>query len=127
MTNPFVGLRPFETSEEHLFFGREHEVSVLLNLISTLPVLILYARSGTGKSSLLNAGVAPLLASDPAQTPVFVSTTEADVTATTRSELMKSGWAGEESLSLNEILRQHWQETDRRAVIILDQFEERLN
>jgi len=128
-------LRPFEVSEEHLFFGREREVNVLLNLISTLPVLIIYARSGTGKSSLLNAGVAPLLAGDPAQAPVFVSTTEADIAASVRGELMNSvrddpinsEWACEEGLALHEVLHRFWAATDKRPVIILDQFEERLN
>jgi hypothetical protein len=127
MTNPFVGLRPFEASEGHLFFGREREVGVLVNLVSTLPVLIIYARSGTGKSSLLNAGIGPRLADDPTQTPVFIGTNDADVASSARRELMKSGWKCDEGIALHVVLTRYWAETDKRAVVILDQFEERLN
>jgi hypothetical protein len=127
MTNPFVGLRPFALSEGHLFFGREREIGVVLNLIATLPVLIVYARSGTGKSSLLNAGVGPELVKDPTQVPIYVDTTVTDIAGVVRAELSRSGWAADDSISLHATLQRHWTDTDKRTVIILDQFEERLN
>lgn len=127
MKNPFVGLRPFELSEGHLFFGRQKEVGVLINHILTLPVLIVYARSGTGKSSLLNAGIGPHLAKDDSQVPIYIETTQSDVTAAVREGLRRSGWRGQKDLSLRGMLNQHWLETDKRAVVIIDQFEERLN
>jgi len=59
--NPYPGPRPFETEEQNLFFGREREMRELLSLIYAHRVVLLYAQSGAGKTSLLNAGLIPLL------------------------------------------------------------------
>ena len=59
--NPYVGPRPFGQSERARFFGRAHEVRDLLSLVLAQRVVLLYAASGAGKSSLLNAGLIPLL------------------------------------------------------------------
>ena len=45
----------------HLFFGRDEEVEILRNLVLTQRVVLLYAQSGAGKSSLLRAGLHPSL------------------------------------------------------------------
>ncbi len=60
-TQPFVGARPFSRKEKELFFGREREAHDLRSLIIAHPVVLLYASSGAGKTSLLNAAVIPLL------------------------------------------------------------------
>ncbi len=59
--NPYVGPRPFEQNDADLFFGREGEVRELLSHVVANKVVLLYATSGAGKTSLLNAGVIPLL------------------------------------------------------------------
>jgi WD40 repeat protein len=59
--NPYVGPRPFEPGEGAFFFGREREVQELLSLVVAHRVVLLYAASGAGKTSLLNAGLGPLL------------------------------------------------------------------
>jgi tetratricopeptide (TPR) repeat protein len=59
--NPYVGPRPFEQEDRDLFFGRDREVSEVLSLIIAHRVLLLYAQSGAGKTSLINAGLIPLL------------------------------------------------------------------
>jgi tetratricopeptide (TPR) repeat protein len=63
---PFVGPRPYEETEEDraLFFGRDREVSELLSLIVAQPVVLLYAQSGAGKTSLINAKLIPALKDD---------------------------------------------------------------
>ncbi|MGE0077204.1 MAG: hypothetical protein AB7S48_05010 [Bacteroidales bacterium] len=61
LINPFPGLRPFHTSEAHLFFGREGQSEeVLTNLAQNKFVAVLGA-SGTGKSSLIYCGLLPTL------------------------------------------------------------------
>ena len=55
--NPYVGPRPFEAADAEFFFGRDREISDLVALIVSNPVVLLYAASGAGKSSLLNAAV----------------------------------------------------------------------
>lgn len=57
----FVGPRPFERSEKNLFFGRDREISELLSLVTSNRVVLCYAPSGAGKTSLINAGLQPRL------------------------------------------------------------------
>jgi hypothetical protein len=58
---PYVGPRPFGREEEDLFIGRDREARDLCSLVVAHPIVVLYAASGAGKSSLLNAGLIPLL------------------------------------------------------------------
>jgi hypothetical protein len=58
---PYVGPRPFGHDEKDLFFGRDREARDLCSLVVAHPIVLLYANSGAGKSSLLNAGLVPLL------------------------------------------------------------------
>ena len=58
---PYVGPRPYTRDDAGLFFGREREANDLLSLVVAHAAVLLYAESGAGKSSLLNAGLTPLL------------------------------------------------------------------
>lgn len=59
--NPFPGLRPFGPEEEHLFFGREQVVDQLLRRLRETRFLSVIGSSGSGKSSLVRAGLIPSL------------------------------------------------------------------
>jgi tetratricopeptide (TPR) repeat protein len=59
--NPFPGLRPFETDENHLFFGREGQSDELLARLQRTRFLAVVGTSGSGKSSLVRAGLLPAL------------------------------------------------------------------
>jgi hypothetical protein len=59
--NPYVGPRPFERQDRGRFFGRDHEASEVLSLTIAHRALLLYAQSGAGKTSLINARLIPLL------------------------------------------------------------------
>lgn len=61
---PYVGPRAFRRDDQHLFFAREFEANELLSLITAHRIVLFYARSGAGKSSLLNARLVPLLEED---------------------------------------------------------------
>ena len=70
--SPYVGLRPYLTSEAGLFHGRSAEVESIIERLSaprTRPLVVVGA-SGAGKSSLLAAGVAPRWSAD--GTPVTI-------------------------------------------------------
>jgi hypothetical protein len=60
-TNPFPGLRTFELDEEHLFFGREGQADELLTRLNRTRFLAVVGTSGSGKSSLVRAGLLPSL------------------------------------------------------------------
>jgi hypothetical protein len=57
----YPGLKPFERSQQAVFHGRQEDVQRLSNLILRERLVILFAKSGIGKTSLLQAGVAPEL------------------------------------------------------------------
>jgi hypothetical protein len=58
---PYVGPRPYLRNELAPFFGRNREADELVSLILSSWEVLFYAQSGTGKTSLLNARVFPLL------------------------------------------------------------------
>src|SRR5205085_999974 len=59
--NPFVGLRPFESEESMLFFGRREQAIELLQRLHATRFLAVVGSSGCGKSSLIRAGLIPKL------------------------------------------------------------------
>ena len=61
LINPFPGLRPFHTSEAHLFFGREGQSEEVLTNLSRNKFAAILGASGTGKSSLIYCGLLPIL------------------------------------------------------------------
>ncbi|HEY9523858.1 MAG TPA: hypothetical protein VIR33_11515 [Thermopolyspora sp.] len=66
---PYLGLRPFRYEDGHLFFGRDRERHELSDLWQANRLTILHGPSGVGKTSLVRAGVLPLL--DPAKTSLL--------------------------------------------------------
>jgi len=60
-TNPYPGLRPFQPDEEHLFFGREGQLDDLLGRLRRTRFVAVVGGSGSGKSSLVRAGLLPAL------------------------------------------------------------------
>jgi WD40 repeat protein len=61
MNNPFPGLRSFEESDALLFFGRDAEIASLAERLLQQRFLAVIGYSGCGKSSLVRAGLVPLL------------------------------------------------------------------
>ena len=62
--NPYVGPRPFQTDDRGRFYGRDGEINQLVPLLYAHRLTVLFAQSGAGKTSLLNAGVLPVLIED---------------------------------------------------------------
>ncbi len=58
---PFPGLRPFHEDESSIFFGREGQSDELLNRLKKTRFLAVVGTSGSGKSSLVRAGLLPSL------------------------------------------------------------------
>jgi len=59
--HPFRGLLPFEAQHSLLFFGREQETEELLSRLRQDRFLAVIGGSGSGKSSLIRAGLIPAL------------------------------------------------------------------
>lgn len=59
---PYQGLKPFGEEDAVYFYGRKQEIErVLDKLKETPPLLAIFGPSGSGKSSLIQAGVVPKL------------------------------------------------------------------
>ncbi len=59
---PYPGLSYFGPQDHHLFFGRESAIDRLVKAVSNNSLTALIGASGTGKSSVVLAGLAPCLA-----------------------------------------------------------------
>lgn len=147
--NPFPGLRPFDTEESHLFFGREGQSDeVLMKLVNNKFVGVIGA-SGSGKSSFLYCGVIPILyggfstntgsnwnvvVARPGNSPidnlgeallrsnidyVVADTDEKKVRKKIVSTLLRSS-----SLGLVEAIAQTKSSVTQNVLILIDQFEE---
>lgn len=57
----YPGIQPFSGRQKDLFFGRDDDREQLLSLLLVEKLTVLFGKSGHGKSSLLNAGIAPAL------------------------------------------------------------------
>jgi WD40 repeat protein/tetratricopeptide (TPR) repeat protein len=56
---PYPGIEPFSYAFRKVFFGRDTEVEQLVQKLVLHRTVLLYAESGVGKSSILNAGLFP--------------------------------------------------------------------
>ena len=57
--NPYVGPRPFQTGER--LYGRDRERAELRDLLIAQRIVVMYAPSGAGKTSLIQAALVPEL------------------------------------------------------------------
>jgi hypothetical protein len=55
----YPGVQPFSKEDRSLFFGRRQSVEELGGLLRLEKLVVLYGKSGLGKSSVINAGLVP--------------------------------------------------------------------
>jgi len=91
----YPGLKPFERSQSTVFHGRGEDVKRLTDLVLRERLVVLFSKSGIGKTSLLQAGVAPELERQDF-VPVFLRSerTEAPLLDTLADTLAKSQQVG---------------------------------
>jgi HEAT repeat protein len=126
---PYKFLYPFEIEDESIFFGRGRAVEELYQRLVADRLTVLHARSGAGKTSLLNAGLSPRLIRQ-RRLPIYARAYEDPALAIKRAIVPPSLGSWPESLpelTLHEFLGlacQHLSRQTQELVIILDQFEE---
>ncbi len=62
---PFPGMTPFSEKDRASFYGRDVEIREAVNRIRLYPFLAVIGSSGSGKSSLVYAGIVPALRDSP--------------------------------------------------------------
>lgn len=55
---PFKFLDSYDREDRGIFFGREEEINTLYEMVFQSTVILVYGASGTGKTSLINCGLA---------------------------------------------------------------------
>ncbi|MHC0068244.1 nSTAND1 domain-containing NTPase [Nostoc sp. UIC 10890] len=60
-TSPYKGLKKFESADKDLFFGRDQFLTGLVNELEQSNLILLLGASGSGKSSVVRAGLIPWL------------------------------------------------------------------
>jgi tetratricopeptide (TPR) repeat protein len=60
--HPYPGTRPFQRADRHRFFGRGAEAAELAELWRITRLTVVHGPAGIGKTSLLDAGIVPLVA-----------------------------------------------------------------
>lgn len=68
----YPGAQPFSTAQQDIFFGRDADIAHLHRLIKTEPLVLLHAKSGMGKSSLLHAGIVPAVEAEGIYKPIHI-------------------------------------------------------
>ena len=98
---PYRGLQPFGVDDEEIFFGRDVDIDAALGRLARSGFLAVSGASGSGKSSLVRAGVVPALRRRGDR--VVILTPEQDLDVRIRDAAWGAG---------------------RADVIVIDQFEE---
>ena len=119
---PFRFLDAYEPVHADLFAGRGQEIETLSQKIQAHRLVVLTGASGTGKTSLLLAGVQPRLAAE-SWRMVHVRPLGDSLAALQRALAPLSGDLPAET-SLRDLVLTSEVATDERLVIALDQFEE---
>lgn len=131
MKHRYPGPHAFTGEYRSLFFGRETEIPELFRLIVLNDIVVLFGESGTGKTSLLQAGVCPQL-EERQYKPVIIrlnNTTEAPELQVCR-QLKEKGFIPAdmpEDCTLWEYFSRFWYVDLGEVytpVIVFDQFEE---
>ncbi|MEV6487000.1 WD40 repeat domain-containing protein [Streptomyces sp. NPDC051576] len=126
---PYVGLAPFQRADTDCFFGRERLVADLADRLRHGRLLALFGASGSGKSSILRAGLLPLVAEAVVFTPgphpleecvIHLAALACDTPGRLLAELSA------DPLNLHRVVRQILtnRPDDAELVLVIDQFEE---
>ena len=125
---PYKFLYAYDRQDSDIFFGRDAAVQALHQIVLKDRMTILHAKSGAGKTSLLNAGLSPNLMKE-LQLPIYARAYPNLISAIKQAIVPASlGWPQLlPSLSLHEFLGYvctHKSKHIQEIIIILDQFEE---
>ncbi len=133
--DPFAGLSAFQENDANRFFGRDSEVTEVVNRLRYEPLMAITGPSGAGKSSFIRAGVIPSLKQSderwqtftlrPGRQPlaVLMEILE-DHAPKSRDNEDLSRVFHEQPGRLGAALRARCRHDEQRILLFIDQFEE---
>jgi WD40 repeat protein len=121
--SPFKFLDSFTLADREIFFGRDQEINDLYRRIFESKILLVYGVSGTGKSSLINCGLASRF-DESDWLPLNVRR-ENNITESLNEALNKQAIKPfKKNLSISEKLQSIYLDNFKPLYFIFDQFEE---
>lgn len=127
--HPYKFLYPFDIEDEDIFFGRDAASQAFYEVVVNERLTVLHAKSGAGKTSLINAGLSSRLVHED-RLPVYARAYDDPVQAVKRVIASPSSGPWPEilhELTLHEFLSLACDRLSRQTqeiVVVLDQFEE---
>jgi HEAT repeat protein len=132
---PYKGLRPYEEENRDIFFGRDQERKIIIDKVYSNKLTLLFAATGVGKSSLLQAAVMPELKRperlnlDVVYYTDWVSNPLEGLKQKTIQVLQERGKVGfdyqiDENVTLKDFFQLCSTFASEPLVVVLDQFEE---
>jgi hypothetical protein len=121
----FLGALPFALEDRHVFFGRTARIAEVLRIVAQRPLSVVYGPTACGKTSLLAAGLTPVLAHRGAMTlriDEFADVAGA-LYGAIAAQSDRLATQLQPSDSLPELAASLVQATKGTVVLILDQFE----
>ncbi|MCC7052066.1 MAG: caspase family protein [Gemmatimonadaceae bacterium] len=125
-SNPWRGLGSYESADAPLFFGRGAEIASLTERIAAQSLTVVLGASGSGKSSLVKAGVVPALAAAGWQVAPIVRPGTAPLTALATA-LAPPGRSvqGATAETITALVAARFKaQPASRLLLVIDQFEE---
>jgi WD40 repeat protein/transcriptional regulator with XRE-family HTH domain len=131
-TPPYLGLATFQPEDHDRFFGRELLVDALCDRLAEQPVLALFGPSGSGKSSLVRAGLVPRTTACGSRSALLMTPTEHPLAELTVRLAVPLGLAPDavdlaaDPAGAERLVRQSMVGRPEQAetVLVVDQFEE---
>jgi len=135
----YPGVKSFSADEKDIFYGREDDIQKLVKLINLKKSTLIYSKSGYGKSSLIQAGIIPILEQNSFIFQIRFQSYINSNQSNTPLQTLKSALFLIQKSCLNKILKKektlwyylknrHLYNSDKnlttKFIIIFDQFEE---
>lgn len=123
-TSPFKFLEPYEKEDKEIFFGRNREIETLYQMTFQTNLILVYGMSGTGKTSLIQCGLANRFDSSDWY-EVFIRRQE-NINKSLIRELKYKDEANsfEPNYSVTDMVRSLYLDYLKPIYLIFDQFEE---
>jgi DNA-binding SARP family transcriptional activator/WD40 repeat protein/tRNA A-37 threonylcarbamoyl transferase component Bud32 len=121
--NPYRGLRPFAEADAAGFHGRDAAIDDVVELVASHPLVTLVGSSGSGKSSVVHAGLVPRLRSGGDAVVTMIPGDDPIGALSAALNKMATISVGNESNDPVEVLTDLARQFGR-VVLVIDQFEE---
>ncbi len=124
-SSPFKFLDSYSKEDRNIFFGRDKEIEELYSRVFQSRILVVYGISGTGKSSLINCGLANKF-NDSDWLPVSVRR-GININQSLKDNLLKNSIEGTSSRKNTEtvrLIKSLYLDHFKPIFLIFDQFEE---